>query len=134
MTTVDPRLLEIHKLSFKGVFSCNIYYINYITTKRSDDDDDEGFPYLVFNDADRYTEENDRIKYLVFTPIFNIREMIIVTASVLEKMVNVIHNFFREMFAWVIKMLQCEKKDVLEGININKTSASRVYALSLLVF
>ena len=104
VTIVDPRLLEIHKLSFKGVFSCNIYYINYITAKRCDDDDDhddddEGFPYLVFNDTGRYTVENDGIKYLVFTPIFNICEMIIVTASVLEKMVNVIHNFFRDMFA-----------------------------------
>ena len=30
----DPRLLEINKLSFKGVFSVNIYYIKYVTTTK----------------------------------------------------------------------------------------------------
>ena len=29
----DSSLLEINKLSFKGVFSLNIYYIKYISTK-----------------------------------------------------------------------------------------------------
>ena len=31
----DSRLLEINKLSFKGVFSLNIYYIKYLPTKKS---------------------------------------------------------------------------------------------------
>ena len=31
----DSSLLEINKLSFKGVFSLNIYYIKYIPTKKS---------------------------------------------------------------------------------------------------
>ena len=29
----DSSLLEINKLSFKGVFSLNTYYIKYISTK-----------------------------------------------------------------------------------------------------
>ena len=45
----DSSLLEINKLSFKGVFSLNIYYIKYIPTKSSNrvsidkTDDDEDF-------------------------------------------------------------------------------------------
>ena len=31
----DSNLLEINKLSFKGVFSLNIYYIKYLPTKKS---------------------------------------------------------------------------------------------------
>ena len=31
----DSRLLEINKLSFKGVFRLNIYYIKYLPTKKS---------------------------------------------------------------------------------------------------
>ena len=33
--------------------------------------------------------------------------------------------FFRWMFVWVIKMLQCDRIDVSEGIGINKTSAAK---------
>ena len=33
------------------------------------------------------------------------------------------------MFVWVIKMLQYEKIDVSEGIDTNKTSASKKYML-----
>ena len=29
----DPNLLKLIKLSFRGVFSVNIYYIKYITMK-----------------------------------------------------------------------------------------------------
>ena len=73
----DSSLLEINKLSFKGVFSLNIYYIEYILTKspkrvRIDrTDNDEGFLYLFLGDVDRYierssAEQNSGIRYLVF--------------------------------------------------------------------
>ena len=70
----DSSLLEINKLSFKGVFSLNIYYIKYIPTKSPDHvsinrtDNDEGFVYLFLDDADGHIEKNNGIKYLVFTP------------------------------------------------------------------
>ena len=147
----DSNLLEINTLSFKGVFSLNIYYIKYIPTKSSDrvsidgTDNDEDYLHLVFDDVNGYIEENDGIKYLVFAstekfkealknytklwqetkrqieiindgePIkhskdfmkikfesdddlplyktFNILDMMIVVASALEKMVNIIHKF-----------------------------------------
>ena len=73
----DSSLLKINKLSFKGVFSLNIYYIEYILTKspkrvRIDrTDNDEGFRYLFLGDVDRYierssAEQNSGIRYLVF--------------------------------------------------------------------
>ena len=70
----NSSLLEINKLSFKGVFSLNIYYIKYIPTKSPDHvsinktDNDEGFVYLFLDDADGHIEKNNGIKYLVFTP------------------------------------------------------------------
>ena len=73
----DSSLLKINKLSFKGVFSLNIYYTEYILTKspkrvRIDrTDNDEGFLYLFLGDVDRYierssAEQNSGIRYLVF--------------------------------------------------------------------
>ena len=69
MKNFDYSLLEINKLSFKGVFTVNIYYIKYIPTKIPDHvniDDVEDFLYFVFNDVDGYIEENNGIRYLVF--------------------------------------------------------------------
>ena len=69
----DSSLLEINKLSFKGVFSLNIYYIKYIPTKSPDHvsinrtDSDEDFLYFFLDDVDGYIENNNGIKYLVFT-------------------------------------------------------------------
>ena len=49
----DSSLLEINKLSFKGVFSLNIYYIKYIPTKSLDHvDDDKDYLYLFLGDVD----------------------------------------------------------------------------------
>ena len=73
----DSSLLKINKLSFKGVFSLNIYYIEYILTKSPKSvridrtDNDEGFLYLFLGDVDRYierssAEQNSGIRYLVF--------------------------------------------------------------------
>ena len=68
----DFSLLEINTLSFKGVFSFNIYYIKYITTKSPNlesidrTDKVEDFLCLFLNDVDCNLEENDGIKYLVF--------------------------------------------------------------------
>ena len=46
------------------------YYIKYIPTKTLDHiDDDKDYLYLCLDDVDGYIEENDGIKYLVFTPI-----------------------------------------------------------------
>ena len=68
----DSSLLEINKLSFKGDFSLNIYYVKYIPTGSTNRvsidraDDDEDYLYLFPDDVDGYIEENDGIKYLVF--------------------------------------------------------------------
>ena len=68
----DSSLLEISKLSFKGIFSLNIYNIKYIPTKSPShvsinrNDNDEDFLYLFLDDVDGDTEENNGIKYLVF--------------------------------------------------------------------
>ena len=64
----DPRLLEINKLSFRGVFNNNTYYIKYITMKSLDhvNIDNEDFLYLIFKNVDGYIEESNGIKYLVF--------------------------------------------------------------------
>ena len=68
----DSSLLEISKLSFKGIFSLNIYNIKYIPTKSPShvsinrNDNDEDFLYLFLDDVDGDTEENNVIKYLVF--------------------------------------------------------------------
>ena len=51
----NSSLLEINKLSFKGVFSLNIYYIKYIPTKspnrvsinRTDSDEDFLYFFLM---------------------------------------------------------------------------------------
>ena len=50
-----------------------LYYIKYIPTKSTDrgwvyNDDDKDFLYLFFDDVDVYIEENNGIKYLIFTP------------------------------------------------------------------
>ena len=41
-------------------------------------------------------------------------------------MENTVYNIFRWMFLWVRRILQYERIDVLEGINTNKISASKV--------
>ena len=70
---IDSNLLEINKLSFKGVFSVSIHYSKYIPTKRSNrlsidrTDNDEDYLYLFLDDVNGYIEENNGIKYLVFT-------------------------------------------------------------------
>ena len=67
----DSSLLEINKLSFKGVFSLNIYYIKYIPTKSPNHMNvyhDKHFLYLFLEDVDGHIDENNGIKYLVFTP------------------------------------------------------------------
>ena len=67
----DSSLLEINKLSFKGVFSLSIYYIKYIPTKSPNHMnvyDDKHFLYLFLEDVDGHIDENNGIKYLVFTP------------------------------------------------------------------
>ena len=55
----DPRLLEIRKLSFKGVFTVNIYYIKYINMKSLDDVniDNEDIIYLIFINVNGYIAE-----------------------------------------------------------------------------
>ena len=54
----DSGLLKIYKLSLKGVFSLNIYYIKYISTKTLDHvDDDKDYLYLFLDDVDGYIEK-----------------------------------------------------------------------------
>ena len=70
----DSTPLEINKLSFKGAFSLNIYYIKYIPTKSPNSvsinrtDNDEDFLHF-FSWWCRWMHwKNNGIKYLVFTP------------------------------------------------------------------
>ena len=76
----DSCLLEINKLSFKGIFSLNIYYTKYIPTKSPNrlsidrTDNDEDFLYLFLDNVVRRIEENDGIKYLAFTPTVKNKE------------------------------------------------------------
>ena len=62
----DSNLLEINTLSFKGVFSLNIYYIKYIPTKSPNHvcinitDNDEDFLYLFLDDVDGHIEKKRR--------------------------------------------------------------------------
>ena len=61
----DSSLLKLYNLSFKGVFSLNIYYIKDIPTKSPDrvsiDRTDNGKNYLdlFLVDVDEYIEESD---------------------------------------------------------------------------
>ena len=54
----DSNLLEINKLSFKGVFSVSIYCIKYIPTKSANresvdrTDNDGDYLYLFLDDVD----------------------------------------------------------------------------------
>ena len=69
----DSSLLEINKLSFKSVFSLNIYYIKYIPTRSLDhvnvdnDDNNKDFPYLFLDNVGGHNEKNNRNKRLFFT-------------------------------------------------------------------
>ena len=66
---LDSSLLKIYKLSFKAVFSFNVYYIKCIPTKTLDHvDDDKDYLYLFLDDINEYIEEKDGIKYLIFSP------------------------------------------------------------------
>ena len=66
------NLLEINKLSFRGVFTVSIRYIKYFPTNRPNllstdrNDKDEDFLYFFLDDLDGYIEKNNEIKYLVF--------------------------------------------------------------------
>ena len=93
----DSSLLKINKLSFKGVFSLNIYYIEYILTKspkrvRIDrTDNDEGFLYLFLGDVDRYierssAEQNSGIRYLVFALTHKIKKALKITKNFGKKL------------------------------------------------
>ena len=49
----DSSLLKTYKLSFKGVFSLNIYYIKCIPTKTLDQiDQDKDYFYLFLDEVD----------------------------------------------------------------------------------
>ena len=49
----DSSLLKTYKLSFKGVFSLNIYYIKCIPTKALDQiDHDKDYFYLFLDEVD----------------------------------------------------------------------------------
>ena len=64
----NSSLLEINKLSFKGVFSLNIYYIKYIPTKSPNrvsinrTDSDEDFLYFFLDDVDGCIEKTMELK------------------------------------------------------------------------
>ena len=63
---------------------------------------------------------------LPLNKLLKFHAMTILSDLFLKKMVNFIHNFFRRHFVWVrVKMLQYERIDISEGIDVNKTSASK---------
>ena len=69
----DSSLLEINKLSFKGVFSLNISYIKYTPTKcldhlNADNNNNEDFFHLFLDDVDGHIGKKNEMKYLAFTP------------------------------------------------------------------
>ena len=69
----ESSLLEINKLSFKGVLTISIFYIKCIPTKSLNrvgidrTNNDKNFLYLFLDDADGHKEENNEIKYSIFT-------------------------------------------------------------------
>ena len=64
----DPNLLSIDQISFESTYFV-IYHLEYITMKSLDNKNIDGANslYLVFNNIDAYTEENNEDKYLTFT-------------------------------------------------------------------
>ena len=63
----DSSLLKIHTESYKNT---GIYYIGYITIKKTNDCENINSLnplYLMIGKVDRYIEENNGNKYLVFT-------------------------------------------------------------------
>ena len=65
----DSSPLQINKLSFKSVFSINIYYIKYIPTKSPNrvsidrTENGEDFLCLFLDDINGHNEENNGIKF-----------------------------------------------------------------------
>ena len=65
----DSSPLQIKKLSFKSVFSVNIYYIKYIPTKSPNrvsidrTENGEDFLCLFLDDINGHNEENNGIKF-----------------------------------------------------------------------
>ena len=65
----DSSPLQINKLSFKSVFSVNIYYIKYIPTKSPNrvsidrTENGEDFLCLILDDINGHNEENNGIKF-----------------------------------------------------------------------
>ena len=65
----DSSPLQINKLSFKSVFSVNIYYIKYIPTKSPNrvsidrTENGEDFLCLFLGDINGHNEENNGIKF-----------------------------------------------------------------------
>ena len=65
----DSSPLQINKLSFKSVFSVNIYYIKYIPTKSPNrvsidrTENSEDFLCLFLDDINGHNEENNGIKF-----------------------------------------------------------------------
>ena len=70
---VNIRQMKIKNCSdYLQIKNIQVYYIKYIPTKSTDrewvyNDDDKDILYLFFDDVDGYIEENNGIKYLVFT-------------------------------------------------------------------
>ena len=55
----------------------------------------------------------------------NFHAMTIIIRSVFEEGGKIYPQVFRRRFIWIIKMLQYEKKSISEGIDTNKTNASK---------
>ena len=53
-----------------------------------------------------------------------LHNLLVVNRSFLKKTTS-INKSFRTMFVWVIKILQCERINVSEGIDINKSNQSK---------
>ena len=67
----DSNLLKIDKKNYKGI---NIYYIGYITIKKTDDCQNihnGNLLYFLVNNASGYINKTNRNKYLIFDDSFN---------------------------------------------------------------
>ena len=84
----DPNLLKIDKKSYKNI---DIYYIGYITIKKTDDYESiysVNHLYLHINHTSGYIEEKNGNKYLIFDSVDQNKEVLKKYADVWDGIKN----------------------------------------------
>ena len=87
----DSNLLTIGKKSYKNI---DIHYIEYITMKNLDYVNIHGVNplYLIFDKLDRYIEESNGNKYLIFAPTNENKEILTKYRELWNKIKNLIEK------------------------------------------